>query len=240
MENVISIYCDESNPNQNDGQDFMVLGAIIIERKFYKKTLRKIQNVKRANNLTLDYEFKWQRVSEKYFNAYKELIDLIANDDKIKIKINLALGKKLLVFDKNSTYDQWYHKMYYYMFKNFIDYHKTLCDNQNFELLIDKKDTHSAKNYKRVAANLNLHFRKSKAKHFFSSQECNSREFVLIQAIDVILGAVSYFQRKNFVNKPKTNLMKYIQNKLQISFDIVTPKNSDKVSFFIWHPKTNG
>lgn len=235
MEDIISIYCDESHPMQNDGQDFMAIGSLICHKSKYRKIKKQIQDIKRANGLDLDYEFKWQKVNKKRLDVYIDLINFIANCDDIKIKINLALGKRLLKFsDKNHNYDKWYHKMYYYMLKNYLKWHKEYSSDCTYNLYIDKKDTHSNDNYGKIASYLHHYFKTTGG---FTAKACDSREFLLIQAIDIIIGAVSYYQRRVYTNKYKTSLMRHIINVFGVSFDKSTGKSEDKFSFYVWKPE---
>ena len=235
MEDIISIYCDESHPMQNDGQDFMVIGSLICHKSKYRKIKKQIQDIKRANGLDIDYEFKWQKVNKKRLDAYVDLINFIANCDDIKIKINLALGKRLLKFsDKNHNYDKWYHKMYYYMLKNYLKWHKEYSSDCTYNLYIDKKDTHSNDNYGKIASYLHRYFKPTGG---FAAKACDSREFLLIQAIDIIIGAVSYYQRRVYTNKYKTSLMRHIINAFGVSFDKSTGKSEDKFSLYVWKPE---
>ena len=237
MDKLSNIYCDESHPMQNDGQDFMILGALICDKSKYRNIKKSIQQLRKKYGLDFNYEFKWQKVNKMRYPFYEELISYIANCSDIRLKINVALGKRLLVFDDKYTYEKWYHLMYYYMLKNFIDYHKDVCDDKSFNLLIDRKDTNSSTNYTNIAKALNRRFYKAKCRHSFTAYACNSNEFLLIQCIDVIIGAVSYHYKRNYANKYKTALMKHIASSFNIDFDNNTPINSDKVSLYIWKPK---
>ena len=235
MEDIISIYCDESHPMQNDGQDFMIIGSLVCHKSKYRNIKKQIQSIKKENGLDGDYEFKWQKVNKKRLNAYLDLMDFVANCADIKIKINLALGKRLLKFsDKNHNYDKWYHRMYYHMLKNYLKWHKEYSSDYAYNLYIDKKDTNSENNYEKIASYLSRYFKPSGG---FAAKACNSKEFILIQTIDIIIGAVSYYQRKAFANKYKTILMKHIINVFNVSFDHNTGKSEDKFSFYIWTPE---
>lgn len=235
LNSIINIYCDESHPMQNDGQDFMVIGCLICHKNKYRNIKKNIQKIKRTNGLDLGYEFKWQKINKKRLSTYIELIDYISKCEDIKIKINIALGKRLLKFyGKKHNYELWYNKMYYYMLKNYIRWHKEDGSPHSYRLFIDRKDTHSSDNYSKIASNLNKFFR---IKNGFVSKACDSAEFLLIQCIDVIIGAVSYYYRKNYVNKNKTFLMRHIMNTFNVSFDETTKKNEDKMSIFVWKPE---
>lgn len=235
MEDIINIYCDESHPMQNDGQDFMVIGSLICHKSKYRKIRKNIQSIKRNNGLDMDYEFKWQKVNKKRINAYIDLMNFVANCDDIKIKINLALGKRLLIFsDKKFSYDMWYHRMYYYMLKNYLKWHKEYTTDCTYNLFIDKKDTHSKDNYGKIASHLHRYFKPSGG---FAAKACDSKEHLLIQAIDIIIGAVSYYQRRMYANKYKTQLMKHIINLYGVSFDKSTGKKEDKFSLYVWKPE---
>ena len=237
-DDIINIYCDESHPNQLDGQDFMVLGALICKKRNYKQIKSDIQAIRLKHGLDYNYEFKWQKVNKKRLDFYKELIIYLSSNDNLRLKINLALGKRLLTFPaQDYDYNKWYRLMYYYMFQNFINLHKNICDDKNFMLLIDKKDSNSQFDYEKIALALNKRFIRSKYKHRFSAKACESREFVLIQCVDIIIGAVSYYHKRNYVNKYKTELMKLISERFKFDYEKPTPMGSDKVSFYIWKPK---
>ena len=100
-DDVINIYCDESHPNQMDGQDFMVLGALICKKSSYKRIKKYIQTIRFKYGLDLNYEFKWQKVNKKRLDAYKEIINYISKNDELRLKINLALGKRFLSFPES-------------------------------------------------------------------------------------------------------------------------------------------
>lgn len=231
----VLIYCDESHPMQNDGEDFMVLGALICKESDYQAIFQKISEIKKNNNIDDKFEFKWQKINKKQYKAYSELISYLAEVKNLYVKINVALGKRILSFNgEEHSYNTWYHRMYYLMLKNYIRYHIQKGENNKYYLYIDKKDTHSSYNYQRIASSLCKCFR---SKDSFLAHDCNSKEHILIQCTDVIIGAVSYFHKKKYVSKYKTSLMKHIMSSFGVSFDKNTDINNNKISYYIWTPR---
>ena len=120
------------------------------------------------------------------------------------------------------------------MLKNYLKWHKEYTTDCTYNLFIDKKDTHSDDNYEKIASHLHRYFKPSGG---FTAKACDSREYLLIQAIDIIIGAVSYYQRRMYANKYKTQLMKHIINLYGVSFDKSTGKKEDKFSLYVWKPE---
>ena len=72
--------------------------------------------------------------------------------------------------------------------ENYLKWHKEYTTDCTYNLFIDKKDTHSDDNYEKIASHLHRYFKPSGG---FTAKACDSREYLLIQAIDIIIGAVS-------------------------------------------------
>ena len=234
---ITNIYCDESHPIQNDGQDFMIIGALICPKRDYKDIKKDIQSIKKMYGLDLNYEFKWQKVIKRRYDAYVALLDYIASSTILRLKINVSLGKNLLRFyDSKKGYSNWYHKMYVNMLKNYLCLHEVGQNEMHFDLYIDRKETISDKKYEKIAKSLKKKFKYSKPNYSFSAVACDSKEFLLIQCVDVIIGAISYFQKKQYVNKYKAMLMKHLVNVFKLNLDEQITKDSDKASIFYWHP----
>ena len=91
---VIHIYSDES---RHRAERFLLLGGLWIEEKQVSSLKRKITRLRNKHaytdsegeKISFAGEFKWTKVSDKYFQVYKDLVDLFfegINKDRFRIK----------------------------------------------------------------------------------------------------------------------------------------------------------
>lgn len=82
------IYCDESRQdlffNENsitDNNKYIFIGGVMINKDNRDKIKKEINGLKEKYNLNKKTELKWNRVTTKYINLYKEIIDIYINND---------------------------------------------------------------------------------------------------------------------------------------------------------------
>ena len=94
----INFYCDESCYLQNDGNDFMVLGAIYCPNTFKKIINKNINKIKYKYRFSPSFEIKWTKISNKTIDMIKEILKYIKEKPFIRIRTLIATGKKSLTF----------------------------------------------------------------------------------------------------------------------------------------------
>lgn len=178
MSKTFNIYCDESCHLENDHKPFMFLGYISCAYSQIKAHNERINDIKKKHNFYA--EIKWNKVNKTKLKFYIELIDyFFATDlrfraigiDKSKVNTG-AFGK---------TYDDHYYTMYYYLLHNKINTEYT------YNVYLDIKDTLSANKVRKLKDILNVKFGV-----FRNVQNIVSKESLLLQLADLIIGAISY------------------------------------------------
>ena len=184
-----NIYCDESCHLEHDNQKYMVLGGIICEKSSRKGIKKDILNIKRKYNVPDRAEIKWNKVSPSKLTYYKELVDYFFQNENLRFRAIIIdktqLNHKLF----NQTHDDWYYKMYFDMLKVIFS------PENKFNIYVDIKDTHSFQKVKKlqeVCCNSQYDF---SARIIKKIQPIRSHEVQLMQAVDVLIGAVAYKNR---------------------------------------------
>lgn len=121
----------------------------------------------------------------------------------------------------NTTYDDFYYKMYYYLLNYKID---TL---DHYNVYLDIKDSLSAVRVRRLKEILNV-----KYGVFRNVQNICSNESLLMQLTDFIMGAISYnMNDKLRRNQAKVAIIERIKKHLN-SQNLSTTNYSDKLNLF--------
>ncbi|MGL5702414.1 MAG: DUF3800 domain-containing protein [Cetobacterium sp.] len=215
------IYCDESSYLKNDGSDVMVLGGIICPRYKKKYLNEEINKIKIKYGLTKDKELKWTKVSNKYENLYKDVIDFLMKEDKIKFRVVLVTGKKELKYDEfNQDHNIWYNKLYYFLLS------KNISTEKVKHIFVDRKDTLGGQRTASLKAFLKE--RKNIKDKYFDIYQINSSESNIMQGLDIFIGMVAYINKDEIklTNNGKSNLIKYFLEKYNVD---LTKKSSFKM-----------
>lgn len=178
MKKTFNIYCDESCHLENDHKPFMFLGSISCAYPQVKVHTEQINNLKKKHNFYA--EIKWNKVNKTKLKFYIELIDyFFATDLRFR-----AIGvdkSKVRAGDFNKSYDDHYYTMYYYLLNS------KLNSQYTYNVYLDIKDTLSAYKVAKLKTILNV-----KYGVFRNVQNIVSKESLLLQLTDFILGAISY------------------------------------------------
>jgi hypothetical protein len=223
---ICNFYCDESCHTKNDGNDFIVLASVYCRKSNLKLIKKDIKEIKERNQYNYDEELKWSNLRESNYKFYEEIIKYIHGTEMIKIRALIGNGKR----NTFQPYEDWYHSMYFYMFKKVIEHFS--YDFSCYRLFIDKKDTNSQQMYANTARYLKQKF---KDKFDIEATAIDSKEHILVQIADVFAGAISYKKRELSSNLAKSSLINLIC--LLFETDLVTSSSlfSDfKFNLFSW------
>lgn len=218
-----TIFCDESRYLENDKSKAMILGAVLCLSEEENHINNLIKGIKKKYHLNSNVELKWIKVSKSKIDMYKEIVDIIKNNN-IFIRVLLADKRNLNHKLYNQTHDEWYYKMYY----SLLTYFGVLF-NTNYKVFIDIKDTHSNEKAKKLSTILgNTH------SSSYQISPVKSNEKQLIQVIDLIIGAVGYKFQGTKTNEAKLELISYIEQELSINLIEPTAFRTNKINIFVW------
>ena len=221
----INVYADESCHLEYDNVEFMVLGCVYCLKKDVNYISNKIKKIKIKYGLNPNTEIKWTKVSDNKIDMYKELIDLLYNEN-ISFRGWIAHDKKSLDHELfHQTYDDWYYKMYYYLLNYIVS--ESIID---YNIYLDIKDSRSAMKNRKLAEIL----RKYNIYNVKKVQAIRSDEVQLIQLADLVIGAIGYDIRELKGSKSKLELVNYIEKQFNISFMLNSSSSNKKFNIFHW------
>lgn len=228
------IYCDESRQdlffNENsitDNNKYIFIGGIMINKDNRNKIKKEINDLKEKYSLNKKTELKWNRVTTKYINLYKEIIDVYINNDINFRTISIDSSKLNLKKYHKDNPELGFYKFYYQLLNHWLN------NKDKFMIYTDIKtysDPNVLNDLKRCLNN---------REHLNSVEKIyaiESHESVFLQLEDILMGATAY--KKNYGYDGKSNakvaLVKYLEEKLGHPL-LPTPKNASKYNWFeIW------
>lgn len=224
-----NIYCDESCYLPNDKIDFMVIGGISCPKDKADYINKAIRNIKVRNGVYKFAEIKWTKVSESKYKMYEEIVDLFL--DTNYLKFCSVIVQKALFQNSNLTYDDWYQRIYYLNLREMIDI------GNDYHIYLDIKDTKGSEKINQLKDVLN-----NVAGYFYDEtvkniQLVRSDQIQILQLADLIIGAVSYANRKLMGNSAKIRLIEHIEEKTGRLLTKSTPKDENKMNIISWIPK---
>lgn len=227
---MINIYCDESchlrvTENNKDEQQIMAIGGITCRSSDLKKINLKIRELRIKHNM-FKSEVKWTKVSKGKLEFYKELINLFFTSKELEFRIILK-DKREIYYDIYD-HDEIYYIMYYYLLREMISI------NDKNSIYIDKKDTNGGKRIdklKECLCNQKLDFDQ---KLIDKIQIVNSRDCELLQMADILIGAITYVNRKKDSSEAKIEIVNYIKNKSGLTLTRTVPSSNRKFNIFVW------
>ncbi len=228
---MLEIYCDESRQdlfyNKNvitENNRYIFIGGIMINRDERKEIKDKINELKREYNFNIKTELKWNRVTRKYLDLYKEMIDIYISYD-IKFRC-IAIDSNKLNLKKyhNDNAELGFYKFYYQLLNNW------LSDNLKYTIYTDIKtysDPNVLNDLKRC---LNNRIHPQSVEKIYAIE---SHESVFLQLEDILMGATSYKMNfgKDGKSKAKVELISYIETCLGHELHS-TSKSATKFNLF--------
>ena len=233
INNDINIYCDESCHLINDGYNIAVLGGISLERSKVRELNKKIRDIKIKHNIYKFAELKWVKVSINKIDMYKELIDLFFDYEDIYFRAVVVNNKSKVNLDAfGFTYDDWYYRVYYLVLKEMLDI------NYKYSIYLDIKDNKGFTRIEKLKDVLNGTLYNFYESTINNIQLLRSDQVEIMGLVDILIGAISYKNRKLNSNQGKNELIKYIESKINNrTLDVSSSKTEKKMNIFIWEPR---
>lgn len=225
---INNIYCDESCHLENDNIPVMVLGAISCDRLYRKRAFKDIENIKIKHGIGKNSEIKWSRISMSKINFYKEIVDYFLENENLSFRGLVVKNKDLLDHEKyNQTHDEWYYKMYFRLLSRIIN------NNMRNDIYLDIKDTKGSRRRKKLQEVLSNNIYDFDKTIVHNIQAIDSRESLILQVVDLFIGALGYTNRNLKTSEAKLEIIRYIKDKTGYSLTKSTLPTENKFNIFI-------
>lgn len=207
----IEIYCDEAHPDlfssQNPQARYMVIGSLWLraeDRSSYKNAIHKLRDQYKIGG-----EFKWSKVSPSRIEFYKALVDwFYEQGENLRFRC-IAIDHKqvdLVRFHENDQ-ELGFYKFYYQLLNHWIH------DFNQYSAYCDYKSNRRSARLcvlKRCMKNANL------SANILNVQAVRSKESVLIQLVDVLVGIASESLNKGVSpGSAKQQVVRYLESLLK-------------------------
>lgn len=227
---IYKIYCDESCHLQQCDSDVMVLGALICPNEDIEKVIKHIKYLKHKHGFTP--ELKWTKLNKFQIELYREIIDFILDNTKIRFKSIIIKNKKKLDHEtyNGNSHDTFYYKMFYYTIRDF------LTENNDYRIYLDYMNTRGGEKAKVLTDVLkNGTYNRINISTFI----IRSHESILIQVCDLIIGALAYESRSDIekTSQVKKDFISHLEMKLQRKINSPTSPWEPHFNIFAFEPR---
>lgn len=202
------IYTDESD---KDGRYFSnFYGGVLVRSTDLRETIERLEACKQRLNLF--GEVKWQKVTANYLEKYVELMDEffdLVTADKVKVRIMFTQNRFV---PKGLTPEQrriGYYLLYYQFLKHAfgLPFANRGSESVSVRLNLDQLPNNREQNamFKGYVLGLNLNPQFRAARISFRADqiaEVSSHDHVLMQCLDVVLGAMCFRLNDKHKEKP--------------------------------------
>ncbi|MCB0075912.1 MAG: DUF3800 domain-containing protein [Anaerolineales bacterium] len=208
MEHEYFIYADESVQEGEYFSDFY--GGALVSSAHLREVVDRLGKVKLENNFR--HEVKWQRVTANYLQKYMEIMDeffYLVAEDKIKVRIMFSQNRNLPIGLSSKQRDKRYHLLYYQFIKHAFGLEYATHDHDvGLRIYLDKMpDTEEAnRQFKSHLVALQKSPQFQRARLIFRSDqiaEVDSRDHLVLQYVDIVLGAMQFRLNKLHLARPE-------------------------------------
>lgn len=204
------VYCDESRQDllasQNaitDKNRYCCLGGLMIAEAAKSIVKQQIKELKEKHNVL--GEVKWSTVSPSRLQFYIDLVDLFFNTPELQFRTVVIDATKI----RNIIYNQDDQELGYYKFYYQLLFHWFSWENK-YRVFTDQKTNREKKRLQELKRIVNIKFCSDPIE---SIQAIDSRESLILQMQNVLMGAVGY--KYNFAgngySKAKEEIVKRIE-----------------------------
>lgn len=227
-----NVYCDESCYMENDDSNIMAIGGIWCPKEKIREINARIKEIKQKYNVNPKSEIKWTKVTPAKKNLYIDLINFFFDYKDLHFRI-IIIDKTTLNHERyHQTHEDFYYKSYFQMLSFIFD------KNQQYNVYVDIKDTHSnAKCLKlqEVCCNKKYDF---SHRLITKIQPIRSHESNILQLADVLIGAITFANRKfpkdEFRSEAKKEIIEKIKERSDYKLTKTTYLTERKFNIFFW------
>lgn len=232
MAECFNIYLDESCHLEHDRIPVMTMGAVWCPADKAREVSLRIRDIRRQHELAEQFEIKWTKVSPAKFGFYQAVLDYFFDDDDLHFRGVVIPDKTVLDHAAFAqTHDDWYYKMCFRLLEQIID------PTQHYAVYLDIKDTRSERKrngLERVLRNANYD---GSGDIIRRVQQIRSHESVLLQLADLLIGAVSYANRRQDGSGAKSALVQRLRQRTGFSLARSTWLREPKFNLLCWQSR---
>lgn len=205
----ISIYCDESCHLEHDGHEVMLLGAVWCQTEAVRpisqavRALKQQHGLKSADSSSHGFEVKWSKVGPAKADFYEALIRLFLEDDRLHFRSVIVPNKPALdhgAFDQ--THDDFYYKLYYTLLLRLLE-----DQSSTYRIYLDIKDARGGPKVRKLHEYLCRTLDDKDCQVLQRVEQIRSHESEIMQLCDLLLGAISYYNRGEVGSATKLKLI---------------------------------
>lgn len=223
------LYCDESRQDLlvnkdsiNANNQFVCIGGIMIKSELREEIKKGIKDLKEKHKVY--GELKWGNVSNNKLDFYIELVDLFFNKEIDFRSVIIDATEVDNDLYNESDHELGYYKLYYQLIYHWIE------PKYNYYIFTDYKTNKDKNRLKALKDILNISCRCSCVDIV---QSINSKESLLLQMQNVLMGAVGY--KFNYGANGKSSAKNLIVNRIEenLGHEIIpTSKKLKKFNIF--------
>lgn len=228
-----TVFCDESRPealmSTSPTQRYLCIGSVWLPRLDVLDAKSEIANLK--NQYQKNGEIKWGKVSPSSVDFYCALVDLFFDfGQQLSFRVIVVDNQKVDMSYHDDNHELGFYKFYYQLLK-----HK-LRENSRYRIYCDLKSNQALGR----AATLKEYLDRNTPGEIEMVQMLPSKELVLMQLSDLLLGAVS--AKFNF-GVPQSEAKRTVISRIEERLGHViapTSKNENKFNVFKIEPGFQG
>ena len=220
------VYCDESGLealNRREEHRYSAIGGIWLPDTNRVDLKNSIKDIKIKHGI--HGELKWNKVSPRYFDLYKDLIDFFFQADYIRFRVILIESSKVdHIRFNNMDAELGFYKFYYQLL------HHWIFDFNRYNIFVDLKIDRFKSRLKELERVLDL---SNLTSDITQVQGLPSHESVGIQLADVLTGLVAAkFNAEIKEDSAKANLIIHVEQQYLNKAITPTPKWEEKLNVF--------
>ncbi|MBT1704449.1 DUF3800 domain-containing protein [Chryseosolibacter indicus] len=219
------VYCDESgleSLTRKDAHLFTGIGGIWFPAEYRDHFKEQVSLIKEKHKV--HGELKWKKVSPRYFDLYKDVIDFFFLTGYLRFRVVLIESSKVdnIKFN-NEDAELGFYKFYYQLL------HHWIFDFNTYDVFLDLKINRNKGRLKELERVLDLSNLTSDIKQV---QGLPSEQSIGIQLADVLTGLVTTKFNKEAKGSAKLGLIQHIEEKFLGKPIAPTSKWDEKFNVF--------
>lgn len=219
------IYCDESGIealSHKEAHLFTAIGGIWMPADYREIFKERMNSIRAKHNVY--GELKWNKISPKFFELYKDIIDYFFQTEQLRFRTILVEAERVdnYVFN-NKDIELGFYKFYYQLL------HHWIFDFNNYNIFLDLKVN---RDRTRLKALRNFLDYSNLTSGINQVQGLPSEQSLGIQLADILTGLTNAKFNKEITSEAKLGLIAHIENTYLGNTIAPTPKWEEKFNVF--------